>query len=286
MNNTGDILDYSRRLLNDPNEGVWTDQELLIYANECLCELIADTHYLEDYRDYVLESGTYLYDRDEQAVSIERVQYNGKYIPSIEVGELADWNINWKYDTGEVKRWFAFGNYQIGYSLIPSWTVTLSSFDSEYGLIIGSSYTAVTVTFDSEYGIVIDMDSDTGSDAIFFTPDMALGEIAYVDENAWCVNHRIVKHPEVLINDSDRPEVPYWFYRMLVFYICWRALKRDSPARDEKLARFYNGMYEDCLRTFKLFYKKGHKPKGHFDGVKPMTRTARERFFIGGRYYG
>jgi hypothetical protein len=285
MNNTGDIIDNARVLLNDPYSGVWEDSELLVYGNECLDDIINSSKYLEDYRDYALTSGTAMYDRDTEAVSIERVEYNGKVIPSIEVHELSDWNANWAYETGEIRKWFAFGSGHICYSLIPSWTADLSTFDVEYGLIISAAYTGVTITFDSEYGILIDCDTDT-TDVIYFVDDPAYGEVVIVDEDVDAINHRIVVKPATMVNDADVPDMPSWFYRMIVFYICWRALNRDSPARDEKLAKFYEGMWKDCLTTFKIFYKKGHKPKAQFSGMKPMTRTSKERYYIGGRYNG
>jgi hypothetical protein len=283
MNNTGDILSNARILLNDPYSGVWENSELLTYGNECIGDVAKSSRYLEDYRDYALESGTALYDRDSDAIYIERVEYNGSAVPMMEFSEISEGNPNWQYETGEVSAWFSFGTNHIIYYPIPVWTADLSTFDSEYGLIIDATYTGVTITFDSEYGILIDCDTDM-EDTIYFTDDPAYGEVVMVDEAADAINLRVVISPAALVNNTDIPDMPQWFFRMIVFYICWRALNRDSPARDKKLAKFYKGMYDDCLKTFMSFYCKGHKPKAQFTGMKPMTRTSKERYYIGGRY--
>lgn len=285
MNNTGDILDYSRRLLNDPNTAIWSDDELLVYANDCLKDLALDTQYLEDYRDYALVSGTMRYDRDNLLIAIERVEFDGRFLPMIEANELSNWTANWMFQTGEPIRWFPYGTNQIGYYPTPKWTPSYSTIDKEYGITTMLTVGTDTVTFDQEYGEIVDVDVDTGGYSFFFVDGDAFGMIAWVDENPYTVNHRVCIRSQVLVNDSDVPDLPFWFRRLIVFYTCWKALLRDSPAKDLKMSEFYKGLWNDGFKSFKQLYFKGHRPQGELNGLKPMKWTSRERFYIGGRYY-
>jgi len=283
--NWSEINGWSSKLIRDPSEAIWTSDEKLAYANECLDYLVEKVKYLEDYRDYALISGTYLYTVDDDVVEIERVEYNGKHILPLSPNELKDYDINYLYETGEVRRWYPFGTRKIGYYKTPTWTADYSTFDTDWGELIYYESDGDTVTFDSEYGIVIDVDSDESGWVYYFVPDDGFGEAIYIDEAAYTVNHRIVKRPARLVNDDDIPELPAWFHRLIAFFIAWKCLDRDSPGRDDNLAAFWSAIYTDGEKQFFNLYRYAFNTPDHTMEIRRMNKTNKYRY-NNGRWYG
>lgn len=276
--NWSDINTYSGKLLSDPLEAIWDEDEKIEYANECMDGLIEEVKFLVDYRDYALIDGTYLYTVDSDIVEIERFEYSGKHLLPLSPNELKDYDSNFLYETGEVRRWYPWGTKKWGVYKTPTWTADYSVFDTEYGIILDIEYDTDTVTFTDEYGVVLDVDRDESGDVFYFVDDLGYGACILIDEAALSVNLRVVERPAQLSDSTDIPELPTWFHRLIIFYILWRALERDSPGRNEKLAVFWKLIYEDCKIQFFNLYRYSFNSQDHTRELRRMTRTSKYRY--------
>jgi len=281
--NFSEIIDYSVYLLRDPNNGIWTTTELKRYVNEGKDDLARDTKYLEDYRDYALINGTAIYDVDDDVVEIERVEFNGRHILPLSPTELSQYDSDWMNETGVIRRWYPHGSTKIGYFKKPTWTAEYSAFSSEYGVVIDMEYTGDTYTFSDEYGIIVDIEASRVGDGYYFTPDDSWGTVTVIDENALCIGHRVVYTPPDLVNNTDVPELPSDLHMSLVFYACWRALDRDSPARKQELADFYKYLYLDCKQILFTMYNKAFRSEDRNLSIRPLTRKNQYRYYVTGR---
>ena len=282
--NWSDISTYTGNLLSDPSEAIWTGDEKLTYANECQDNLAETVKFLHDYRDYALVDGTYLYTTDPDVVEIERFEYNGRHILPLSPNELKDYDINYLYETGEIRRWYPWGTQKWGVYKTPDWTADYATFDGDYGILIDIEYSTDTVTVDTEWGLVIDIDRDESGDVFYFVDDHGFGEIILIDEAALTVNMRVVERPKQLVEDEDIPEIPAWFHRIIVFYIIWRCLERDSPGRNEKLAAFWKLFYDDAKAQMFRLYRYSFNSPDHTREIRRMNKVNKYRY--GRRWYG
>lgn len=278
-----DILTYAVYLLRDPLHGIWSTTELTGYANEALEDLSRDTKYAEDYRDYALTSGTATYDTDDDVVEIERVEYNGKHILPLTLDQMYEYDSGWLSESGEIRRWYPLGTGKIGYYKKPSWTADPSTISAEIGFTVDMSGGGNTYSLSSEVGIVVDIES-YGTDTFYFAPDNQYGDIFFTDEDALTVSHRVVYTPATLVNSGDIPDLPTWFHPALVYYSCWKALDRDSPARNEGLATIWQALYADMKDLLFRLYNKAYRSGDRNLDIRPLTRSNKYRHFVTGSY--
>lgn len=280
--NLGQIKEYASKLLRDSSFGLFSETEHESNINEGLQELSRDCKYLIDYRYYPLISGTAIYTLDADVLEIERVEFNGKYIHQLDYRNLYEYDSNWMNETGEVGRWYWFGNDKIGYYKKPSWTEDLSTFDSENGCVIDVGTTSDTFTFSSDYGIVVDIDTDNSGDEFYLVPDSSFGEAIWIDEGAYSVCLRCVISAPTLTSDSDVPDLPEWFHKLLVFYDCWRCLDRDSAARKPEIATLWRAFFEWGKLDLSNLYYKSFKTEDGGGEIRPLRRSNKYRHFLTG----
>jgi hypothetical protein len=140
-----------------------------------------------------------------------------------------------------------------------------------------------TYSLSAETGIVVDIES-YGTDTFYFAPDYQYGELFVTDEDALTVGHRVVYTPYTLVNSGDIPDLPTWFHPALIYFVCWKALDRDSPARNEQLAAIWQALYADMKAILYRLYNKSYRSGDRNLDIRPLTRSNKYRHFVTGSY--
>ena len=243
--NWGTIRDLAQVKLQDSGNKIWTDAQLLKWANESLSDLIIGSEGNTKYFRFEGESGTRAYDLPEDLYEIRSVRVNGRKIFGKTSEELEDLDRTYLVALGRPDWYYLDGINQIAFHKIPSWTDSKTTFDSELGVLVN-----VDDDFEvsSEFGVTTEILDDSGSERYLVHP--LEGAVIDWDSEPYVIDIFYSYKPASMSLDTDTPDLPGYMHYAVLYGCLKEAFARDGQGQDENAAEFYTQRYKELEKEF------------------------------------
>lgn len=249
--NWGTIRDLARVYLQDTSSRIWSDNELLTYANDVLSDLTKGSEANLKRAPLPLTSGTRLYTLPDDLFELRGVRIGNKKIFGTHPLELEEYDSQYLTATGTPQWYYQEDSKSIAFYPIPSWTSSYTSVtftETIYGEMARYTDGSTDATFDSEFGVVTDvLDTSLANDYLL---DSIYGVVTAFDTTELVCEISYIYLPSSILSDADVPDLPTYMHYAVMYGVLWYAFDREGQGQNEALSLFFKGRYEELEKEW------------------------------------
>jgi hypothetical protein len=251
----------------DLNSLSWGATELNGYINEAVLYTQQITGWFEEFANVVCTASVSTYTAPATAYQFARLTWDRVFLPQTNEYELDRDDPSWRLAPANNPFRFYFPQmgqqYQISpyptpsqngfsYTMVPELGVT-AKFTLADGVTVDSSY-----QFNQEFGAIIGV-ADTNGAIIMFRPDFIsnpfttvsaeLGVMCIYSTDELNIGLAFTRIPDLLVIDTDTPQLPAQSHLGLVFYALMKCFMREGEFQDQELAKEWFMVYADWMEA-------------------------------------
>jgi len=236
------IRSIVRLKLND-NSKIWSDADLLSYANEGQRELTIGCEASIKKVKFDMTDGQRQYTFPPDCYELRNVRINGRRVYGTTNQRLEELDEQYLTATG-VPSWYYVEDLQtIGFYPLPTWTDDYETFDADLGLLISAEVDDVFSTFSSDLGVGVSALDTTGAQKFIF--DGVNGVIIQANNAGYVCELTYVYTPADIAADGDTPDMPRHIQYGLIDYILNECFSRQGRGNNPTLAAYFGGKYKE-----------------------------------------
>lgn len=266
--NWGDMRTIIRTKLRDPNALLWTNAELLEYANTTIENLTRGSESHTKHIIFSLTSGTRSYTLPEDCFEIREVKINSEKITGIQAYELEEMDEEYLVVTGVPEYYYQEDSRTIAFYRVPSWTSSYTSFVSEFGEVTQINDGTNNFEADSEFGCVTDILSSDPSNP--YQLDNLMGEVIALDSEKLVCTLSYIYQPTYLVDDTTTPDLLAPYQWLLIYDTLDQAFSREGQGQNKRLASRYGLRYKELETEFFARSKEWAHGPDQLSSMQPM----------------
>lgn len=235
--NWAQIRTAARMRLNDPLGKIWTDEELLFYANDSMDDITRDGEATIAHYSFEMVEGQRAYSLPSDLWELRGVKINGPKIFGVTAFDLEEIDAQYLTATGQPKFYYLDDPQTIAFYPVPNWTSNYGTFNSDYGEIVSITDGSSAYSISSDYGIVTEV-IDTGMAAYYsVVPEFGVS-VSYDTAPYVCLISYVYELPD-LVDDSSIPDLPEYMHYAILYSVVAKALERDGQGQDLTTSEYY-----------------------------------------------
>jgi hypothetical protein len=259
---------YLLNTSTDVNSLSWTVAEINSYINEAVLYTQQITGWFEEFSNVTCTASVSTYTAPPTIYQFERLTWDRVFLPQTNEYELDRDDPSWRAAPPNNPFRFYFPQMGQQYQIAPYPTpsqngVDYSPFSQEIGAVAAITLADgvtpdTTYTFSQETGIVIGL-SDTNGAIIIFRGDVVanpfttfsgeLGELVIYSTDELNLGLAYTRLPDLLVLDTDTPQLPVQCHLALVFYTLMKCFHREGEFQDIELATEWFVAYGDWMES-------------------------------------
>lgn len=246
--NWSDIKSAGRVRLSDPNSKIWSDTQLLYYANDTIDEIAIEGEGHIKHYQLALTDSQRTYSLPADLYELRGVRINGLKCFGTTQHNVEELDLQYLTATGQPEWYYLEDPQTIAFYRIPSWTDSYTAFDSEYGVVTSIDDDGDYYSADAEVGVVLDIIDDSMSSKYVVEP--IYGEVIGYNDAPYTAVISYAYRPAYLSNDSDTPDMPTYMHYAVLYGMLAKAFAQEGHGQDPESALFYQKRFEELIKEF------------------------------------
>lgn len=254
-------------LLNTSSDSAslsWSSSELDGYLNEGIFYTQQMTLWYEDWDNVLCTASTSTYTGPKHAYQYSRLTWDRNFLPQTNEYELDRDDPSWRQASPGTPFRFYYPQMSQNYLIAPYPTPLTSGpnyvANQEIGVVTQMYDTALndgTFSFTSELGVVIEGPLGPNESLLAYRCDRSnnpfasaeLGGLVRYTTDESNVGLAFVRIPDLLVSDSDTPQLPTQCHLAIVFYALMKCFNREGEFQDIALAQSWFSAYGDWMEA-------------------------------------
>lgn len=258
---------YLLNTSTDANSLSWTVAEINGYINEGVLYTQMVTNWFEEFDNVVCTASVSTYTANARVHQFSRLTWDATFLPQTNEYELDRDDPSWRAASPNNPFRFYFPQFGQQATIAPYPTPSQDgvsySFSQELGVTCSMTLAdGVTldpnISFSQETGVII-CDQDPNRSVMFFENDVGndpfdttsqdLGTMIAYSTDELNIGIAYVRNPDVLVNDTDIPQLPAQTHFALVPYAVMKCFTREGEFQDLDLAKQWFLAYSDWMEA-------------------------------------
>lgn len=242
----------------------WSATEINGYLNEGLFYTQQMTMWYEDWDNIAVTASVSTYTGPTHAYQYSRLTWDRNFLPQTNEYELdrddpswrlAQPNNPWRFYYPQMSQNYIIAPYPTPLTTGPTYVA-----NQDLGCVIQMYDTALndgTFSFVGELGIVIEGPLGPNEPLLAYRCDRVnnpfgnaeLGEVQRYTTDELNIGTAFLRIPDLLVSDTDIPQLPTQTHLALVFYALMKCFNREGEFQDMQLAQSWFGAYGDWMEA-------------------------------------
>lgn len=275
--NWGQMRTFIRTRLADPNGKMWTDGTLLSFLNDDVVpDVMVGSEATLKRQTIPLLNGSIVgstsarkYTLPDDCYDLRGVRINGRKTFGTDSVKLENLDRTYLTRTGIPQWYYAEDTNSVSFYPVPSWTASLNTFTSEFGVVTRVVDSSTTYLVTSEFGVVVSALDLTG--AIQFVETGLQGEMDELDAAQYVAEVTYIFQNGTIVNDTDTLDLPDFMHYACCYAVLEHALNKECQGKNPTLANYFGARAEEVISEWKARSLEWEQGEDQYPSQRPVN---------------